>query len=425
MREKVHKIEEYLWTFLIFLFILAVISIPDLIYYHLRPYWTATTNPLGMLCTFVSKKGFSYTGSLQTLKNNFSILVTAMSVIITMCVNNLNRSEIRIFGLRRSEFDFSKRMLIYKYGRRMVFFAPLVMIVAVNIGFSMLGYGTLMWCYLFIIFSYFFLESSFSRDKDLDCIVRKLRQSVEENAQDQEDIAEYQMLLNMMRQWNDKEHYWKGANYLFWEICDQSRKDDCEKMYILCYCFYEAMYMRKDEANYDRAVYALKEYIKRRDRQGWAENDYLVLWGMLHCLLTYSDRDNVLLFVKWYLDFPARSRKLERRYGQENNGASNRRLSSQVIRLQTGVLLIEMELYFNSPNGENIDGYILKMLSHIWAEGKYILDDTNRKLCQAYLETNALFDLGTDETDIRLQNLCSDYQYGTTKSMTAYYLKYN
>ena len=422
LHEKILK-EKYLWTLFVFLFILAVMLIPDLIYYYSRSYWSAATNPLGKFCMFARKKGFSYTGSLKALKNNFSILITAMSVIITMCVNNLNRSEIRVFGLKRSEFNFSTKMRIYKHCRRMVFPAPLVMIIAVNLGFSILGYEVLGLCYMFLIFSYVYFESSFSRDEDLVWIVGKLLQSVGEDVQDQEDIAEYRMLLNVMRQWNDKEHYWEGANYLFKEICDTSGKDNSARMYILCCCFYEAMYVQDNKTYGDRAVYTLKEYIKLRDRRGWTENDYLVLWGMMHSLFTGCGQDAVLSFIKWYLDFPARSRKLAQRYHQKDGAMYNRRIAPQVVCMQTGILLIEMELYFNYT--DYVDGYILHMLSQIWDEGKAVLDEENRNLRQTYLEINALYDRITDDVDLRLKNLCSDYQYDTTKSMTAYYLKYN
>lgn len=422
MRKKEHK-EKYLWTFIVFLFILTVMLIPDLIYYYGRTCWSADTNLLGLLCTFARKKGFSYTGSLKTLKNNFSILITAMSVIITMCVNNLNRSEISVFGLKRSDFNFSAKMRIYKNCRRMIFPAPLVMIVAVNFGFSILGYEVLVLCYLFVVFSYAYFEGSFSRDEDLVWIVKKLLRSVGEDVRDQEDISEYRMLLNVMRQWNDREHYWEGANYLFREICNISGKDNSVRIYIRCCCFYETMYVRDNKTNEDRAVFTLKEYITQRDRQGWTESDYLVLWGMMHSLLAGCGQDAVLSFIKWYLDFPSRSRRLAQKYNQKDGAMYNRRLAPQVICMQTGILLIEMEMYFNYT--DYVDGYILHMLPQIWSEGKVILDEVNKNLRETYLEINALYGLVTDDVDLRLRNLCTDYQCGTKKSMTAYYLKYN
>lgn len=429
MRKAPHRAKEYLCTIAIFLFILLLIAIPDLIYYYCPAWWIPDDKPLGMLCSFARQKGFSYTGALRTLKNNFGILVTATSVIITMSVNNLNRFENKIFGLTRSEFYFSKRLLLYKYGRRMILFTPLTMIFAVNLNFSILGYGILMLCYLFIIIAYFLFESSFSRDKDLECIARKLYEGVPQNAQDQEDITDYRMLLNLMSQWNEKEKYWEGVNFLFRNLCDQAREDAIEKRYILCYCFYEMMYVQNNGADWDRAVYALKEYIKREDRRGWMQEDYLVLWGMLHCLLAEGDRDNVLRFIKWYMDFPNRSRKLGRKYSQEDqcedNGGYNCKIDSQTMRMQIGVLLVEMELYFRRyTEPEKTYCYIWNRLSQIWDEGKHILDESSEAFRKKYLEINEAFDLRLDEIDKPLQNLCSDYKYDTTKSMMAYYIKY-
>lgn len=423
------RVKEYLWTISMVFLIIFVIAIPDLIYYYCPVWWATDDNPLGVFCSFARRKGFSYTGTLRTLKNNFGILVTAISVIITMSVNNLNRFENKVFGLTRTEFNFSKRILLYKYGRRMILIAPIVMIGAVILNFSILGYGILLLCYLFIIMAYFLFESSFSRDKDLRCIVTKLYKAVPANAQDQEDIADYRMLLNLMSQWNEKEKYWEGVNFLFRELCDQAREDSIEKRYILCQCFYEAMYVRSNETDCGRAVYALKEYMKRQDRQGWTTEDYLVLWGLLHCLLAEDDQDSAIRFIRWYMDFPNRSRKLGRKYSQKDRDegycGGNCKIDSQTMRMQTGILLVEMELYFcKYTESTLIHSYIWSRFFQIWDEGKHILSEDHKEFREKYLELNEVFDLGLDEIDKRLQYLCSDYNYGTTKSMVAYYLKY-
>lgn len=419
--KKILDVKEYLWVCGIFFTFIAVIL--DLIYYKFPSYWMSTGNCLGKLCAFARKTGFSYTGYLRSLKNNFSMLVTAMSVIITMCVNNLNRSEIRVFGLTRTEICSSRKPDIYKYWRSIVLVSPLLMIFAGYWGLCILGYGTLLSCYLFIVFSFISYERSFRRNNDLVCIVKKLRQCVDQNVQDQEDIVEYRMLLNIMRQWNDENNYWEGANYLFREICDLPENDNFRRRYILCYCFYNAIYARQNEANYDRAVYALKEYISRRDIRGWSENDYQVCWGLLHCLFTERKGNNIFPFVKWYLDFPTRAKRLGRRCRQENNLGYSGRLSTRAVRLQTGLFLIEMELYFNSDRSKEMDDFLFPMLSQIWNEGRYILKEENEELRRGYLEVNALYDLETNETEMRLRNLCADDRDGTTKSMTAYYLK--
>ena len=52
------------------------------------------------------------------------------------------------------------------------------------------------------------------------------------------------------------------------------------------------------------------------------------------------------------------------------------------------------------------------------------MSEDHKEFREKYLELNEVFDLGLDEIDKRLQYLCSDYNYGTTKSMVAYYLKY-
>lgn len=421
-RKMPHRVKEYLLTIIIFLVILFISVIPDYIYYN-TDLWMSG-KPFAPFCNFFWKMGISYTKALSALNSNFGILVTAISVIITMSVNNLNRSENKFFGLTREQFSFSRRQVVYQYGRRMVLFAPLVMFIVVNIGYCIAGYAILLWCYLFLIIAYLLFESSFSREKDLDCIVRKLLESTSPIIQDMEDITDYLMLLNTMRQWNEKEKYWEGVNYLFRELCSQAVRYDLQKRYILCQYFYGTMYIQDNDKDYDRAVYALKDYVIRRDKGEWKSTDFLLLWGMMHCLFERCDRINIVRFIKWYMDFPARSRNVVRECSQEKTGY-NPTIDMQTIRKQTGILLIEMELYLHRHKKDVIDNYILEQLSQIWHEGKILLDENNGAFRQQYLNINAMHEFDLNEIEMRLGNLCSDYQYNTTKSLLVYYLKYN
>ncbi len=421
--EKERKIKECLLISFVFLFIITAIAL-DLIYYYLPNWWRS-----GIFSTVFGaarKYGFSYTGSLAALRSNFGILVTALSIIITINVNNLNRSEHKIFGFKQSQFDFLMSQIFYKYGGRLVLAAPFLMIFAVSFGFCILGYVTLVLCYLFLVLAYFIFEKSFSRKTDLKCIARKLQDAVAENTWDCEDIVEYRMLLNIMRQWNDREKYWDGADFLFRQLCDQARNHNVRKMYVLCRYFYEAIYVRDSGNDCERAVYALKEYIIRRDQQKWKEEDYLVLWGMMHCLLESGNKGDVLLFVKWYMDFPRRSRRLgERRDIVKEITEYNYVIPPQVVRMQTGILLVEMELYLcRCTDYTEIDGYIVEKLPQIWNEGKYILCEEWEELRKKYLEMNRLYDLQTEEIHKCLRNLYTDFCFNTKNSMIMYCLNY-
>lgn len=411
-----HKKRGYLWTVMALAGIIVISFLPDWIYYH-TDFWMKSKLIIG-----IRRLGFSYTAALQTLKNNFGILVTAISVIITISIYNLNRSEIRIFGLRSEQFDFSKRRAIYKHGRRMIFFAPFLMMISVGLGCCVAGYAVLVLSYVFLIVAYFFLVSRFELEKDLDFIVEKLIAEVPGIVRGAEDIVGYTMVLNTMHQWNEKEKYWAETDCLFGKLCNKSKKSSIEQRFVLCCFFYEIMYVRDNGNDCDRAVYALQNYITSRDREGWDEEDHLVLWGMMDCLLGECGRKNATAFIKWYLDFATRSRNAVK-ISEQQRIMQGRPIGMKATRKQTGILLIELELYFCSH--KKADDYILEKLIRIWNEGKEILGEDEKEFRQLYLRLNALCGRNLTATGERISYLCTDYQYGnTTKSMLVFYLKY-
>lgn len=304
----------------------------------------------------------------------------------------------------------------------MIFVAPFLMMIAVGLGCCVAGYAVLVLSYVFLIIAYFFLVNRFELEKDLDCIVEKLIAEVPEMVRGTEGIVGYTMILNTMHQWNEKEKYWAETDCLFGKLCNKSKKCGVEQKFVLCCLFYETMYVRDNGKDCARAIYALQNYITSRDREGWEEEDHLVLWGMMDCLLGTCGRKNATAFIKWYLDFATRSRNAVK-ISEQQGMMQGRPIGMKATRKQTGILLIELELYFYSH--KKPDDYILEKLFRIWNEGKEILGEDEKEFRQLYLRLNALCDRSLTAVGECISYLCTDYQYGnTTKSMLVFYLKY-
>lgn len=422
MYKKLSGAKEYFKTVVFIFLAVCFFSVPDYVYYNTDLWMPGKM--FGGFCSMLRRLGVSYTGLLEALEDNLGIFVTAISVVITMSVNNLNRSESKLFGLTRNQFDFSKRQTKFRYGRRMVFAAPCIMIGAVVFRRCILGYAVLAMCYLFLILVYYWFESSFSKEKDLVCIGTKLLETVPQTVQDSEEITEYLKLLNIMSQWNDREKDWEGVSYLFRDICGRARECDTIKMCILCWCSFEMMYVQGNEQDCTQAIYALRNYIAYRDKEGWKETDHLVLWGMMHCLLSRCQISEAVHFIRWYLDFPARSRRAVVEHGE----TFGQRFGMNITRQQTGILMIEMELFLHNHYDKNNNGdydYILEKLPQMWNEGKGILTNGQNGFRELFLNVNAILnDIDTYMLKKRLENLCLDYQYNTKRSLLVSYLKY-
>lgn len=221
-------------------------------------------------------------------------------------------------------------------------------------------------------------------------------------------------MLNGMHCWNKDKQYWNGVNYLFWHIYEQTREYASQKMFTLCYCFYNIMYFRKNTENYDQAVRMLKDYITYIDIHDWEQKHYLVLWGMLHCLLRKCDDDPIVYFIKWYMNYPVRSQRVFEKCGHT--------IPELVMRKQIGILLIEMELYLNHHSPNEIDDNILRVLTTIWFEGKDILNSKEDTFRQEYLRISTFYDINTAEAEMRINNLRSDYLYNSSRSLLVNYI---
>lgn len=420
--KKAGKAKEYFITIAVICLGIFFFSLPDLVYYYTDLWMPGKV--FGTICSWLRKLGVSYTGLLKALENNLGIFVTAISVVLTMSVNNLNRSESKLFGLTRDQFDLSKRQIKFRYGRRMVFVAPFVMIGAVVFKCCILGYAVLVLCYVFLILVYYWFESSFSKEKDLVCIGTKLLEMVPQAVQNSEEITDYLMLLNIMSQWNAREKYWEGANYLFRDICNRAREYNTIKMCILCWCLYDAIYIQGNEEDCTQAIYALRNYIAHQDKEGWKEIDHLVLWGMMHRLLSRCEMGDAVRFIRWYLDFPTRSRKAMEGRGE----AFGHGISMNITRQQTGMLMVEMELFFHIHHDEIDDSayiYIEEKLPQMWNEGKVILANTQKRFREQFLRISTMLnDIDAYMLGKRLENLCSDYQHSTKRSLLVSYLTY-
>lgn len=424
---KNRKIKEYVWTFTVLVLLVLIAAMPDIIYYNCPNIWMSNQKFMGRVCVWLWRKGINYKGLLEILKNNFGILVTSISIILTINIQSLNRSEGRAFGLKRAEFDFSKRWTVYKYARRIVFCAPFIMIVAIILNACILGYFVLILCYLFIIMAYLLFESSFTPEADWNRIVQKMCADVPEDIRDYDDTVLYRMLLNRMRHWNDREEEWEGAHYLFEKLLYDLKGCSIKKRYILCCLFYEQMYVRNCGTNCERAVYELTEYITKKDRYGWDEDSYALLWGMLHQLLTDGNSRCIFSFFKWYMDFTARYQKLsEKSLSKDDINDFDNRANDfmQHMSMQTGILLIEFEGYLNRHiKREEISSEAWAKLPVLWENGKGILAEQNSTFREKYREYNRSCNLHSEELETWLKNLKSDFQYGTERSLVVCYLK--
>lgn len=385
--------------------------------YHYSELWKLSSTVLGQFCIMINQMGFSYSSAFGMLRSNFGILITAISVIVTMGINISNRSESRVFGLSRKALVFSERTRIYQYGHIMIFAAPVLMVIAINLEYCITGYLILSFSYLFLVLCYVLFDSSFSADKDKESVVKKLLGSIPDSMQEAEDISAYLLHLNDMRQWSDKEKNWEGIEQLFLDICDEIKKYDVTKMYVFGYYFFDIVFVRKGNENSGRAVRALKNYMDCMYKPEWNEKRdayYLILWGMLKCLLNGCPQEEMVYFLKWYMDYPERSKKVLRHKGHPIDESDEQK--------QMGILLIEIESYLN--NNSQINSYILESLPAIWTGGKYFLGEQEESFVKDYLSINEIYGLGTHGIVENIKNLYSDYRDGTARSVIVTLLSY-
>jgi len=348
-----------------------------------------------------------YTQLFNFLNEQFGILITTLSIMISISVNLANRDENRVYGIQRQNLESEKKRSFYRVCTRAVFLAPPLMFMVINLRMTITGYSILVWCYVFLGYSYFKFHKSFDKKRDRDKMADVL---IECSKSKGIGVDTYrQSLLDSVYNSTEKEKSWDGAAQLYEAVIDKCNELQPEQKFSLAYHFFDTVFMRTEIGMKHGEEYLTKYIMKLMGKDIFDEGEYTVLWAMLYCIFGVSGEEKIIRLLKWSIDLP-----------QNWIGDT---IYSHVIELENydkwlSLLLLQTEHWMQKNTIKNDN--IATNLSCIWNHGKRIFEERYEKVwtqCGKLVEPLERRKMEQVHMDDSIRKLYCDYKYGYGRSI--------
>lgn len=416
-KDKCSIIKEFFVTCLMICVMLMPGMGLDWIYWNQENCWNSIAV---FLQNFLSCR-ITYCSALNTLNSSVGVLMTLVSLFLTMNINIAERSEKKVYGIVRRDLFPGKHNMFYVYVRRMSYFAPLLLLVFLNLSYCVSGYLLLCYLYLFLMAYYYTHESSYSLDKNLEAVAFLLA-GYFDNSNDFEEKPEilYCMRLEEIGKSVKEGADWNGIEQIYSRLRSIKIYDDLNR-YMIDYYFYKIVFWNTVQDDISN-IYAM-QFMRRRmeivdvntAKNGRLGEEWTLIWSLFKVTLINANEYDLSLFLKWFLNDIERGRETMRKCGKS--------LPSHVVKEEIGVLLTLMEYRLRTKTiKSNQLQSIIKVLWNsgkgIWMNEKFEFQAQIRNINQIEIEKD------TDEIEKVLQDLQSDYCKQTRRSLIAYIVEY-
>ena len=342
------------------------------------------------IINFFRNCGFHYSNALTLLKGSFGILITAINLIFTLSVNIMDRSDKLIYGFSHRELNYWQENKVYHHMKRMTYFAPVLLVIAIILNWCITGYIILVFGYLFLLYNHMLYAGSYGRQKEREAVIDYLLHSVEKDMQGVNNLAEYKELLEYMRRSIEKEGNWRDTAQLYKELKVKASELPNAIDIVLLYYFFEIVYTANSSSREDIPMQQIKAQIKEVEGTDYViEKEFVVLWGMWNAVFKKFSEENIIQFINWF------SKGALRSYDMELSKGHN--IEDDVWRSETGLFLIYIEYWLQFDNTSKI-GINVENVRKIWGLGKGFLKKQNNTLVEECFKAYAdYFDEDTDK----------------------------
>lgn len=333
--------------------------------------------------------GVSYQKAVGTLNSNFAVVITVLSIFVTMNGNIAERSEKKVFGIPRYELNFYAHSDWYKRTRKMIWFSPGLMLLFINLGYCLTCYMLLGYCYLFLLAHYVLYHRSYSREKGQKAVCSKLLFCVKKSVNAEKgEMRAYQSFLEDIRGSIETTGDLRNAENLFEEFIEHAMEYDEKKCYLLSYYFFSIVFWKNGRKNREPVLEMMEDCMDNFGNSLLMEGDlyekkFAVLWGMLCAQYENAKEEELIDFMRWFLDITGRSRAFV--------WSNDKILKLEVIQRQTLQMLMLSESWvLNNPV---TDPVFAELLDGLWSYTETVQEE----MVRAYWQTLCMFYLLTGE----------------------------
>lgn len=388
--------------FVAFLLYVALLF-PGIIFdmtYEGRLQYSLLVDAVDRLVNFARWIGLSYSAVNSFLANSLGMLITGISLTITVGIHIATRSENCIYGIPRIKWKSSLMEHVYRIITRAIFFGPPLLVLAMVRSLCVTGCLILVYSYLFLFFSYFYLNDRWNQEADRKMVAQRLLASVNLR-NDNKELKEYLENIAIEAKEGTRRTDIRQLFEMLQTLIRRQEKTDTTS-FLCSYFFFDIIYMQS-EVQQHLGLDLLKNKVYFLD-----ENEEVVsVWAMLSCVFKGDSKKLTNEFVDWCIGL--KEPKIQSISVEE-------RISYDAYIILMGLLLFQVEYMFR------IGKYYLdsapEKLQSICEYRKYIMDKKYIQLRKQLRSFNAL--LGKDYKkfmDEAFEVLESDEDIDKGKSM--------
>lgn len=348
----------------------------------LSPGWALDLEYAGIFkCSFLAgcidvlrgvlgKFNFHYSEAGEFLKSYIGVLVTVLSLMLSITLGIAERSEKRIFGIRRKELETYEHSIPYKLWRNIAWLSPVYLIICMNLHLCACGYLLLVYSYASLLYLYTKRDRGFNDDKTRELVVNLLIKCFKDQDSPAEwELVRYESYLENIGGDAEKACDWHTREQLYREFVKKLKELRAETAFWLSARFFELVFRRnkniRDQVSfkiiraYMRDIWLKGEGIPEEERTF----DEMILISMLYTCMVEAEEIHIIDFLEWYLRIDDLSRQL--------CSLGGRGMPAEVYQYETVLILVFLEtwLYENASR----DRRMPTCLKKLWAQAEAVL----------------------------------------------------
>ena len=398
---------------LLWLFIVLIFGGLDIAYAG-RPSLVLVENLVDLIVQKGRSLGLSYSRAYNLLSSNFGTGLTVVGIILTLSVNISNRSELRVYGLIRSDLDIGNKEPVYQIALRMAMLSPLFLIYSINAQLCLTGYIALVLPYVFFIYTYLLYSNSYRAEENRKKVIRKLSNVLDEYGYlTAESSVQWRTLMEDLKNAVRKEGYYANVQLLYETLIEETfRWDDSDKGFLLTHLFFDSVFMGETDIvpalmTFESFVFQMDDIISNPKTTIKSEKVYTVFWAILCSLFWRCDEAQLQQFLEILFNYEYRIVRLLK----HTNGVKElyKKKFYEKLHIQTGLLLIGMELWLTRNDIKQ--SIMLQYLESGWIDARKALCEEYNILTPYFIMCNTCRKEENCKLEAAAKALQSDYMY--------------
>lgn len=354
MIEKMKKNKKDIVIYACVLIIFIIVVLLDIIYYCYRDKFEWIDVIMRKLGTRFDCFGITYYSALGKITNLVGVFMTIVSLLFTIFINKIQRSEKNIYGVTYKEMQNSQDSLIQHVldcTTKVIYLAPIILVCILNFGLCFTGYTLYILCWLSVLLQLGQYIDCFREKKIPGKVAGVILSSVADVEEwRDDDIRMLDIRLDEMSYGIQQTRSWSRVNPMLEVFIEKMIRYGPHQQAILAEHFCRHLCCGQGDRQMPvRHMWNLclshlnqKEGLSQKeDFNAEKGNGHALFWGMLHGLLPAMQTTELCQFIDELLDI--RKQGIEVCGAVIKEGKNNIRFDLYIVKIRAAMVLIILE----------------------------------------------------------------------------------